>query len=862
MHWLRAIRAPGGSPPFQLPPFQIPSSSNVEGRRIGPYLLQSELGRGGMGSVWLARRDDGQYEGQVAIKLLAAAWLGREGEQRFRQEGTLLARLDHPNIARLLDAGVTDLGQPYLVLEYVQGARVDEYCRQAGLDTRARIELFLELLSAVAHAHRNLIVHRDIKPANVLVTTAGAVKLLDFGISKLVDRDALLTRSDHAMLTPEYASPEQLLGEPVTTATDVYALGLLLYLLLTGRLPFLDATSPAELMRRVTTGAMPLPSSVAATQPVTATGAAADTAATEPPGTQEILRRELRGDLDNIVLKAVHSAPEHRYQEVAAFAADLRHYLNHEPVSARAATLAYRLRKFVRRNRTGVVATFLVVLSMTLGTAFGLSQWIEARHQRDEARNQELTRSLISDVLNFALSSDGGPDRPMLSVAEHFERSAALIEKRYERDPKFAGRLLMQLAENMHSAPTASALDLMRRAYEIGRKTNDPTLMASALCNLSRRHILAGSTAQALERMEQAQRVLAHLQPDDSLRVECLLAEAMVEASRANRARAIPLVIEAADIVERMGIREREAYTDVLTYLNGLYMADGNYAAAIEVTERTARISAELGMLDTSEHLIILQNHAVQLLAIGEVRKSLEEREKLNLLSRRFYTTDTLPLTFVYNQAQVLMRLERFAEGLTLIDSHLQRARGAAEPGVLVELLLTKASAHARLGESALAERALAEAGPLQDLGASTAQLRSYAQSTRAEIALSRKDLAAARQHIDEALAVSGYGTSKPERTLKSALLGAARIALAMNQHADAEKFATAALQISERNARRTDSSADVGQALLLLAQATAHTASAATLRSRLERATRCLSNGLHPEHRLTAEARKMLAST
>ena len=848
--------AAGGGGDSQAAP-DAPSSI-IEGRRVGPYQLQSELGRGGMGSVWLAHRDDGRYEGRVAIKLLAASWLGREGQQRFRQEGTLLARLDHPNIARLLDAGVTELGEPYLVLEYVEGERVDDYCRNAGLNTRARIELFLELLSAVTHAHRNLIVHRDIKPANVLVTGAGTVKLLDFGISKLVDRDVLLTRTDHALLTPEYASPEQLLGEPVTTATDVYALGLLLYLLLSGRMPFADVPSPAELMRRVTTGAMPLPSSVAETR----LRRPSDATAAQHPVAHVTLRSELRGDLDNIVLKAVHSMPEHRYQDVTGFTADLRRYLNHEPVSARAATLAYRIGKFVRRNRTGVLATLLVLLSMTIGTAFSLSQWLEARRQREDARSQDLARSLIGEVLNFALSSDGGPDRPTLSTAEHIERSAGLIEQRYGQDPKFTAGVLIQLAESLPSAPTASRLVLLQRAHEFGRKANDPTLMASASCNMARHQAMAGSAAQALERLEQAQRLLARLQPGYSVRVECLLAEAVIENSRATRARAIPLVLEAANILDREGIREREGYVDVLTYLAGLYAEDSNFAAAIEVSERAVRISAELGMIDTADHVTILQNHAVQLMAAGEVGKSLAEREQVSRLSRKFYTADTIPFAYVNNHALVLLRMERSAEALTLIDSQLQRARGAEESSALMDLLLSKAQAHAQRGEWELVEHALAEARPFTDRGLGSPYMRSSSEVTWADFALSRKDAARARHHIDAALSFAGYGTSKPERTLKGALLAAARVALATNQRADAEKFATEALRISERNARREDSSADVGVALLLLAKSTADTAAPATLHSMLERAVRCLSNGLHPEHRLTVEARKMLEKT
>ena len=214
----------------------------LAGRRVGAYTLERPLGRGGMGTVWLARRSDGRYQATVAVKLLNLALVDPVGSERFRREGTVLARLSHPNIARLLDAGVFDAGQPYLVLEHVEGTRVDRYCDEHGLTPEERLRLFLDILAAVAHAHANLIVHRDLKPSNILVTPDGAVKLLDFGIAKLLeDGDAAaattLTDLGGRALTPEYAAPEQVTGGTVTTATDVYALGVLLYLLLSGRHP-------------------------------------------------------------------------------------------------------------------------------------------------------------------------------------------------------------------------------------------------------------------------------------------------------------------------------------------------------------------------------------------------------------------------------------------------------------------------------------------------------------------------------------------------------------------------------------------------------------------------------------------------
>ena len=222
------------------------SHAGLEGRQLGAYTLERPLGRGGMGTVWLARRSDGRYEGHAAVKLPNLALLDPVGSERFRREGTLLARLSHPNIARLLDAGVADGGQPFLVLEYVEGTRIDRYCDERQLPPEARLRLFLDVLGAVSHAHANLIVHRDLKPSNILVTRDGTVKLLDFGIAKLLQDgrseagDSTLTDAGGRVLTPEYAAPEQIRGEPVTIATDVYALGVLLYLLLAGRHPTVE----------------------------------------------------------------------------------------------------------------------------------------------------------------------------------------------------------------------------------------------------------------------------------------------------------------------------------------------------------------------------------------------------------------------------------------------------------------------------------------------------------------------------------------------------------------------------------------------------------------------------------------------
>ena len=293
--------------------------SKLDGTRIGAYTIERLLGRGGMGEVWLARRSDGRFEGECAIKFLDSAVAQEKLAERFRREGRLLARLAHPNIARLLDAGATADGKQFLVLEYVDGERIDRYCELHGLDVDARIRLFMDAVLAVAHAHSNLVVHRDLKPSNVLVTRGGAVKLLDFGIAKLIgvqrpDGDeSTRTLVDEIVLTPEYAAPEQLLGEIPTTATDVYQLGMLLYVLLLGRHPLQTIGTRADRIRAALSGRVPRASDLA-------TGA---------------LRKKLRGDLDAILATALHTDPSRRYQTVAALRDELLRHLNREPVIAR-----------------------------------------------------------------------------------------------------------------------------------------------------------------------------------------------------------------------------------------------------------------------------------------------------------------------------------------------------------------------------------------------------------------------------------------------------------------------------------------------------------------------------------------------
>jgi eukaryotic-like serine/threonine-protein kinase len=352
------------------------------GLRLGPWRLLREIGRGGMGAVYLAERDDGEYTQQAAIKLVRPGWDVGELLQRFRAERQILATLNHPNIARLLDGGVSDDGKPYLVLEYVEGCEIGRYCDERQLGIEARLRLFLTVCEAVTHAHRRLVVHRDLKPSNIMIDSNGQVKLLDFGIAKLIEQDAALTASASRMFTPEYAAPEQVRGEAVTTGVDVYALGLLLYDLLTGRRPYgATASTPAAYEQAILTQEPQRPSR-AAIESDDEAGSRAAARSLDPAH----LSAQLRGDLDAIVLKALRKEPEQRYDAVATFAEDVQNYLERKPVSARRGNLRYRAMRFLQRHAFATALSTIALVSLVAGLGVALWQAEQARAEASKSR--------------------------------------------------------------------------------------------------------------------------------------------------------------------------------------------------------------------------------------------------------------------------------------------------------------------------------------------------------------------------------------------------------------------------------------------------------------------------------------------
>lgn len=391
---------------LQQPP--LGAETAVLGEQCGVYQIVQKIGEGGMGIVYQGVRNDDQFRKLVAIKVVKRGMDTEYVLERFHNERQILAHFDHPNIAKLLDGGVTADGRPYVVMEFIAGRPIDEYCDVERLGISRRLELFLKVCSAVAYAHQNLVVHRDLKPRNVLVTESGEPRLLDFGIAKMLGDDREVTIPGMRMMTPDYASPEQVRGEPITTASDVYSLGVLLYELLSGHRPYqVKGRSPEEAARTVTETDPARPSAaIQREEEGTLPGGGrkgmltAEMVSTARDARPERLRKQLSGDLDNIVMMAMRKEPQRRYQSVDQLAADIRRHIEGLPVAARKSTVAYRAQKFVQRHTAGVTAAVLIFLTLVGGIVASSWQARIAQQQRARAeRRFNDVRKLANSIL-------------------------------------------------------------------------------------------------------------------------------------------------------------------------------------------------------------------------------------------------------------------------------------------------------------------------------------------------------------------------------------------------------------------------------------------------------------------------------
>jgi serine/threonine-protein kinase len=722
--------------------------ASLAGQVIGDYTLRSLLGQGGMGSVWLADRSDGRYQGQAAAKLLNASLVGRDGESRFKREASILARLRHPHIAQLIDAGVSATGQPYLVLERVDGLRIDRYCDDRRLGLEARIRLFLDVLAAVSHAHANLVVHRDLKPSNVLVATDGQVKLLDFGIAKLLDSEAAgevtaLTREGMSALTPEYAAPEQLTGGAVTTATDVYALGVLLYLLLTGRHPAGgDKSTPAELVRAIV-DAEPLRVSdaVAAELGAATPGEVAARRAT----TTRKLRGALRGDLDNIVAKALKKRPAERYASVEAMADDLRRFLDHRPVSARADALGYRARKFVARNRLALAAAMVVVLALVTGAGVAVWQARTAARQRDRALVEldraEATNDLASFLLSEATPSVGRP----ISNADLLARGEALVGRRFADDPALRVHMLLTLAERYHQNEQYDRWQAtVERAFAASHGIGDVGLRSRAACAKAAGLDDQGRVAEADALLAAALRELAALPEPESDEAYCRVVEANMANRRGDAGRGVAAAERAVALEDaRRGPAGRGL--EALFVLANAYLVAERSAAADGAFRRLTAELERQGRGDTRDAALVLNNWSTMLMNGGQYLKAVPLAERAVRIARERDSEHGATPVMLRSYATALCAVGRCAEAVPVAEEAVAKAPSTGSLRRRYGALSTAATVEGQAGNLDRAAHLLREAEGLLEAGrAEMPGQQAVLERRLAQLALLRGDHGAA----------------------------------------------------------------------------------------------------------------------
>jgi serine/threonine protein kinase len=704
----------------------LPDLKSLAGQRIGAYTLISQIGEGGMRSVWLAERSDGRFERRSAIKFVHAVLAGSAGARRFGREGRILGALAHPHIAELIDAGVSPVGQPYLVLEYVEGDHIDLFCDRRGLDVAARIRLFLDVLTAVTHAHRSLIVHRDIKPSNVLVRNDGQVKLLDFGISKLLERanqegdPGPLTAESGTAMTPEYAAPEQLLGGAITTGTDIYSLGVLLYVLLTGCHPAGDGPHSVASLVKAIVDKQPKRLSEAVAPPRAIDNAAIDTAvirnaaianAAKRSTTPEKLRRTLRGDLDTIVAKTLKKDPVERYASVSALSEDLERYLRSEPISARRDSAAYRATKFIRRNRLPVTLAGVALAAVIVSLIVAVIQLRVARTQRDIAFRKILRSEALKNFDAFLLSDAAALGK--LSVSELLGRAERVVARQHEADNTGRVELMVSIGSQYSMQDDENnARRVLEEAYKLSRGLSDRSARAMASC------ALAGSLArnEELPRAEALFQAGLHELPEDPQfvfdRIDCLRSGSQVAEQRGD----IEETVARAETAQRV-LRKSPFDTDgteltLWTDLGGAYSAAGRDAEAVTAFRNGARLLSSMGRDGTGTAETLFNNWALELDQIGQPLAAESTYRRAMDIRRDNHTEDSVSPMVLNNYAWTLSELDRLPEAAVYAERAYEKARLADFELAIDQSLLIRGRIYTLMHKLDRAAAVLAEVEP------------------------------------------------------------------------------------------------------------------------------------------------------
>jgi serine/threonine-protein kinase len=661
---------------FLVGPEEPPSSRH----RLGPWRLVRLLGEGGMGEVYLAERADGQYEQRAALKVLPQALFAGEARRRFLRERQILARLQHPRIARLLDGGVTDAGTPYFAMELIEGRPITDHCEEGGLGIEERLCLFLQVCDAVEHAHRNLIVHRDLKPSNILVDARGEVKLLDFGIAKLVggdgaDLDPGLTQTVARPMTPDYAAPEQIRGGPITTATDVYALGVLLYRLLTGERPYRLPQNLPGILERAILEQEP-------TRPSRAIGGAA------------ARRRRIEGDLDRIVLKALQKEPERRYLSVAALAEDVRRHLQGLPVAAHGDSLAYRTGKFLRRHRLGVLAAALVLAVLVAGLASTVWQ---ARRAGEEARRAQAIQDFLASLFQVADPAQArGRD---LTAREILARGTHRVDTELAGQPEVQVAMWRVLADLYgRLSEYRQSVRLLRKAISVLALRDDASELEMARLKLRLARALAdyGRLDEAKRTLREALSALEEEAGRESREVaDALDVLGQIHWGRGNFDASEKAYRRSLAIRRKRFGESSEEYAEAASRLSVTLSERGRFAEAERLARAAGEVRRKRRGLEDPDTLQSLYHLAVAIYNQGRWREAETVLREILRVDERVLGTDHRTTVLARRQfARLLAGFGRYAEARDLVLAALasQRARyGESSPEVgyaLVQLAL------------------------------------------------------------------------------------------------------------------------------------------------------------------------------
>ncbi len=762
---------------------------------IGPYQLISEIGQGGMGVVYKARRVDGVFDQDVAIKLLPQCHNEKINRDRFHQEQQVLASLNHPNIARLYDGGITSDGQLYIVMEYVEGVPITDYCEQHHLDISDRLQFVQQIAASLQHAHSNLIVHRDIKPSNILTTKDGTIKLLDFGIAKLLDtheRSVDLTHTGDHMLTPGFAAPEQIVGQPITVATDVYQLGVVLYELLAGQRPFCKADSFYEMARVVCNDAPDRPSDKSF-----------DNSSAETITRDENWTGALRGDLDAIALKALCKKPCDRYASMEAFSADLHAYRHALPVTARQQSATYRATKFIRRHALGALAAVLI---MALTISYAVTVTVQSKkietalnQARIEAGKSQQVASLLTDV--FKVSDPNVPGSQQMTAGQILDQGRTRLDKELSDAPEVRAQMQHVLGEIYYSLGAYDeSVELLESALQLRRQwlPVQDLAIASSLTQLAFSYNATDQYEKAQQSLQQALAIHRLYSTESVEQAEILNALGDVQRVQANHEEAEALFLEAIAILRRVTDGNHSELATGLQGLAMLQLVNGD-ARNAEVNSREAVRIVKHSLGEEHSYYTVGLNGLGLLLAYLE---RYDEAEPLHLealeIQRRIlgekhpYVSQTFGyLGFLAHRRGLLEASEQHYRDALEIQKELDGGNSATIARLLGQLatVLTKRGIYSE-AESAITTALRID----REIFAPSSPMVGRDLAKRAALAHARGALVIAKKDYVDALALL---PPKNSRTAE-AQLGYATLLLQTRQFADAESAALEALGIRE----------------------------------------------------------------